>query len=112
MERSRFRDAITSNTNGQGSIHYQLLVWDAWYAYQNGELTKMRDRLQESLKYTPLSSTETILNWLDSFTNLFLEKGCGLDTPSLTNSAEWKQLMRQVVGVKPQGDRGLLMGQA
>lgn len=72
----------------------------------------MRDRLHESLKYKPFSPTETILNWLDSFTNLCSEKGCGIDTQSLTNSAEWKQLMRQVVGVKPQGDRGLLVGQA
>jgi len=90
-------------------MQYQLLVWDAWYAYQNGDLTKMCDRLQESLKCTPFCKSETVVNWLESFTNFSSEKGCDLDTLSLTNSPGWKQLTRLQVAVKPRGDRDLLV---
>jgi hypothetical protein len=60
----------------------------------------MGDRLHESLKHTPFSRTETILNSLDSFTNLSSKTGSRIYTQSLTNSAERKQLMRQVVAAK------------
>jgi hypothetical protein len=86
-------------------------VWDAWYAYQNGDVAKMQKCLQESLKCTPSSQTETIVNWLESFANLSLEKGRQLDTYSLTNLEEWKQLVRQAVAIKPKSYNGILAGQ-
>ena len=90
---------------------YTLLVWDAWYAYQNGDVGKMQKCLQESLKCTPSSQTETIVNWLESFANFSLEKGRQLDTYSLTNSEEWKQLVRQAVAIKPTSYNGILARQ-
>jgi multidrug resistance efflux pump len=101
MERSRLQQAIADRKNEPLEIQYPLLVCEAWYAYQNGDLIKMRESLQESLKCTQLSRTETVNNWLESFSNLGSEKGQQLDTYSLTNSEEWKQLMRQVLAVKP-----------
>ena len=101
MERSRLQQAIADRKNEPVEIQYPLLVCEAWYAYQNGDLIKMRESLQESLKCTQLSRTETVNNWLESFSNFGSEKGQQLDTYSLTNSEEWKQLMRQVLAVKP-----------
>ncbi|MEG4290736.1 hypothetical protein Q5692_11250 [Microcoleus sp. C2C3] len=101
MERSRLQQAIAHRKNEPLEIQYPLLVCEAWYAYQNGDLIKMRESLQESLKCTQLSRTETVNNWLESFSNFGSEKGQQLDTYSLTNSEEWKQLMRQVLAVKP-----------
>ena len=101
MELSRLQQAIADRKNEPLEIQYPLLVCEAWYAYQNGDLIKMRESLQESLKCTQLSRTETVNNWLESFSNFGSEKGQQLDTYSLTNSEEWKQLMRQVLAVKP-----------
>ena len=104
LAHSRFlSEAIAREQEGQSKTHYQLLVWDAWYAYHSGELSKMKECLQESLKCTPFPKSETILNWLESFTKFSLEKEGGMDIQSLTNSAEWKQLVRQAVAVKARG---------
>jgi len=121
VERSRIFQAITREVaNGavkggadsvvaqKSQTEYALLVWDAWYAYQNGELAKMRFCLQQSLKCTPFSRTETILNWLESFTKFSADKGYEINTESLTSSAEWEQLMRQAVAVKPLVGKRLL----
>jgi predicted nuclease with TOPRIM domain len=102
LERSRLEQTLGSQTNKHSqNTQYQLLVWDAWYAYQNAELQKMRKSLEESLKSTPFSGTETIVNWLESFAKFSLEKGYGFDAQALTNSQEWQQLMRRVISVKP-----------
>ncbi|MCC3584920.1 hypothetical protein [Microcoleus sp. PH2017_30_WIL_O_A] len=90
----------TLDPQSQQATQYRLLVWDAWYGYQNDDLTKMTQCLQDSLKFTPFSQTETIVNWLESLAKLSSEKGCGFDTHLLTNSQEWQQLMRRVVSVK------------
>jgi len=104
LAHSRFlSEAIAREQEAQSKTHYQLLVWDAWYAYHSGELSKMKECLQESLKCTPFPKSETILNWLESFTKFSLEKEGGMDIQSLTNSAEWKQLVRQAVAVKARG---------
>ncbi|MGB8688007.1 MAG: glycosyltransferase, partial [Microcoleus sp.] len=104
LARSRFlSQTIARDQEGQSQTQYQLLVWDGWYAYHSGELSKMKECLQESLKCTPFPKSETILNWLESFTKFSLEKECGIDIQSLTNSAEWKQLVRPAVAVKARG---------
>jgi len=76
-----------------------LLVWDAWYAYQSGDLKKMQQCLQESLKFTPISRTESVVNWLESFAKFSSEKGHDFDSYALTNSQEWKRLIQQRVTV-------------
>jgi len=100
LERSQFQQTVASDIDGQSQMQYKLLEWEAWYAYHNGDLTKMRECLQQSLKYTPLSPTETVLKWLESFTRFSSEKGYAFDSHSLTASEDWKQLMRRVLGVK------------
>ena len=90
---------VTTEPQSAKATHYRLLVWDAWYAYQSGDLEKMQECLQESLKFTDLSRTESVVNWLDSFAKFYAEKGDYFDSYTLTNSAEWKQLTRRVIAV-------------
>ncbi|MEG5001833.1 chromosome partitioning protein ParA, partial [Microcoleus sp. B4-D4] len=91
--------SVTTEPQSKKATHYRLLVWDAWYAYQSGDLDKMQECLQESLKFTPISRTESVVNWLESFTKFYAEKGDYFDSYTLTNSAEWKQLTRRVIAV-------------
>jgi len=83
----------------ENNIRYKLLVWDAWYAYQNGDLQKMQEHLQDSLKLTSVSLTESLLNWLEIFCQFSAENGQLFDTYELTNSKEWKRLMQRRISV-------------
>ena len=112
LELSQFQQALGSDKDGQEQMQYRLLVWEACRAYHNNALTKMQECLQQSLKYTPFSGTQTVNDWLESLAKFSSEKGCEFDTYSLTNSEEWKQLMRRAVGVKPILGRSRFVGQA
>ncbi|MCC3437713.1 MAG: sulfotransferase domain-containing protein [Microcoleus sp. PH2017_05_CCC_O_A] len=94
LVRTQFQQQyITIEPQLENAVQYKLLVWDAWYAYHNGDLKKMQQCLQESLKFTPLSRTESLLKWLESFCQFSAEKGQPFDTYALTNSQEWKRLI-------------------
>ena len=86
---------IITESQLENDAQYKLLVWDAWYAYRNGDLKKMQQCLQNSLKFTPVSRTESLLKWLESFCQFSAENGQPFDTYALTNSEEWKRLMLQ-----------------
>ena len=83
----------------ESRVRYNFLVWKAWHAYCQEDLIEMQNRLQESLQCTPFLSTETMLNWIESFGNFSSAKGHHLDTYSLTNSAEWQQLVQGLQGI-------------
>ena len=94
LVRTQFQEQyITIEPQLKNAAQYKLLVWDAWYAYQNGDLKKMQHCLQNSLKFTHISRTESLLKWLESFCQFSAEKGQHFDTYALTNSEEWKRLM-------------------
>jgi Chromosome segregation ATPases len=100
LERWRFQQSAVKNTDENNQVQYGVLVWEAWYAYRNHDRAGMSHSLQKSLNCTPFSPTETIVNWLENFGRFSLEKGEYLDTNSLSNSLEWKELMRRVLAVK------------
>ncbi|MCU0546425.1 MAG: glycosyltransferase [Oscillatoriaceae cyanobacterium Prado104] len=81
-------------------VNYSFLVWKAWRAYCQQDTIGMQNCLQESLKFTPFLSTETLLHWVESFAKLSLEKKAELDTYTLINSAEWQQLVNSVQGLE------------
>ena len=96
LYRLRFERFLASdNTNSPKQTQYRLLVWDAWYAYQHGDYGQMVKSLQQSLQHTPLSRTETMVNWLESFANFSSENGSGFDSSKLIGMSEWQQLTRQ-----------------
>ena len=100
LERWRFQEKTVKNPDENNSVQYGVLVWEAWYAYRNHDRAGMSHSLQKSLNCTPFSPTETIVNWLENFGRFSLEKGEYFDTNSLSNSLEWKELMRRVLAVK------------
>ena len=104
-DRDKFQKTLASQPIPESQMQYELLVWDAWNAYQNENLIQMQECLKQSLKCTPFSPTETVLKWIESFSKLALKKGEGFDAKSLTNSVEWKQLMSPVLVAKPMSYR-------
>ncbi|MEK9512483.1 sulfotransferase [Limnospira fusiformis PMC 851.14] len=100
-EKLRFYKMVANSSSEQSEERkYQLFVWDAWCAYQVGDLGTMAQCLQRSLKYSPKSKTETLSHWLENFSQFAKEKGVPFDTASLTSSEEWKQLMKRAIAVK------------
>jgi len=95
FEKLKFWQAIVRETDVKSQVQYKLLLWEGWYAYCKGDRAGMANFLKESLKYTPFSTTETVLNWLENFASFSSEKGDMFDTNTLVNSAEWKELMRR-----------------
>jgi SAM-dependent methyltransferase len=100
LERLKFSQAMVRESDVKSQMQYQHLLWEGWYAYCKGDRAGMANFLKESLKCTPFSTTETVLNWLETFTRFSSEKGDILDTNTLVNSAEWKELMRRSINGK------------
>jgi predicted nucleic acid-binding Zn-ribbon protein len=96
----RLEQALTSSLDTEDQFDYRLLVWKAWSAYSVGNLTQMSQYLRKAMKIRPHSRSETILDWLNSFTQFSAEKGTQLDVKALTNLEEWKSLMHQVLKLK------------
>ncbi|MBE9143956.1 sulfotransferase [Planktothrix mougeotii] len=101
QERQRLEQTMAEDPKPESEINYNLLIWDAWNAYRNGKLPLMKQHLQQALKLTKTSPSETILTWLETFSKLSLAQGFELDSQSLTDSEEWQQLMGQMMVKKP-----------
>jgi len=100
LERLKFSQAMVRESDVKSQMQYKHLLWEGWYAYCKGDRAGMANFLKESLKCTPFSITETVLNWLETFTRFSSEKGDILDTNTLVNSVEWKELMRRNINGK------------
>jgi glycosyltransferase involved in cell wall biosynthesis len=74
---------------------YQLLIKNAWNAYQNGEEERMVQLLTQSLQHTSFHKTEALLNWIDCFENFDLEAKKQVDT--LIKSSAWEKLILSFV---------------
>ncbi|MBE9164401.1 glycosyltransferase [Tychonema sp. LEGE 06208] len=79
-------------------LNYYYLVWQAWQAFDRGDMSGMAEKLQLSWKCTPLFTTETILSWITNFVTLSAEKGVKLDTRSLVDSEAWQELIASIQG--------------
>ncbi|NES69216.1 MAG: glycosyltransferase [Okeania sp. SIO2D1] len=86
----------TSIRKLEGKSRYYTLSWLAWQAHRNEDLVEMSKYLRQAVKYTPLSMTETIYHWIDSFNSLYQQYGYEFDAYALTNSDIWQQLMSDI----------------
>ncbi|MEI2418845.1 glycosyltransferase [Arthrospira platensis SPKY2] len=77
--------------------NYENLVKDAWYAYDNGNLSGMVMCLTQSLQCSPFLKIETVTDWVDTFMKLSVEAGKPLDTYSLTRLSEWRDTIRNQI---------------
>ncbi|MDJ0555185.1 MAG: glycosyltransferase [Microcoleaceae cyanobacterium MO_207.B10] len=81
----------------EAKSRYYTLSWLAWQAHRNGDLVEMGKYLRQALKYTPLSMTETIYHWMDSFNSLYQQYGYEFDAYALTNSDVWQDLISEII---------------
>ena len=100
LDRYRYREAIATQAISERERHYQQLVWDAWSAYRNGDIARMVDCLQKSLKSTSWSRTKTVSNWVKSWSEFSQQKGENFEFRRLNGYQEWKQLLRRMTVVK------------
>ena len=89
----------TSIRQLEAKSRYYTLSWLAWQAHRNGDLIEMSKYLRQALKYTPLSLTETIYHWMDSFNSLYQQYGYEFDAYALTSSDVWQDLISEMIFV-------------
>jgi len=98
IERLRLYESVTQpDVEQTDEMQYKVKIWEAWCAYQNGDFQQMARLLKQSLEYTALSKAAVVTNWLETFMQNADHQGLSLDTYALTNSPEWKQLVRRSV---------------
>lgn len=88
--------SLLTETEGQTiekRIDYACSVWNAWNRYQNGNFGTMKQALLSSLLKTPFLPTETILNWVESFTRFSQQDGQRLRAFQLFQSKEWRSVV-------------------
>jgi glycosyltransferase involved in cell wall biosynthesis len=85
--------------NLEEKSRYYTLTWLAWQAHRNNNLNDMKKLLYEALNITPLSPSETLFHWIDSFTSLYEQYGDKLDVYSFTNSPEWQELTAGLMAI-------------
>jgi glycosyltransferase involved in cell wall biosynthesis len=81
----------------EGEARYKYLVWLAWQFYQADFPLKTIEYLEKSLFYSPFPPVETVYNWICHFDGYSISYGYPLDTYSLSNMPEWKELIEQVI---------------
>ena len=77
---------------------YSSLVWQAWRDYRQGNMSSMAKSLQQTWQFTPFAPTTTIFNWITNFSKYSQKQGDTIDTYSLINSPEWKQVTKTING--------------
>lgn len=72
---------------------YDFFVWIACVLYQANCIDEMIDYLRKSLKYSPYSWAETIVQWVNSFRNSAELNACSFDAYALSNLPQWQKLI-------------------
>ncbi len=99
-KRSHLQTSLASDPTRQNHAQYELLVWDAWNAYQEGNLLEMQEYLGLSLRCSPFLRAENTIKWLNRFQELSSESGIPINISTLTNTTEWNQVMQRVMSGK------------
>ena len=72
---------------------YDFFVWIACVLYQANCIDEMISYLRKSLKYTPYSWAETIVQWVNSFRNSANLNARSFDAYALSNLPQWQKLV-------------------
>ena len=78
-------------------VRYSTLVWSSWYLYYTGFPKEMVEYLQKSWSFTPFFGIETVINWIESFTQYSLNLGDEFYADELRKLPEWQLLLKWVV---------------
>ena len=79
------------------SVRYGTLVWIAWYLNFTGHKAETVEYLQQAWKYRANSGVETIVTWIESFSEFSRNWGVKFDVSELTSSPEWQQLVQWIL---------------
>lgn len=73
---------------------YHDWVQKAWSMYRISNFANMSDYLAKSLECSPYTSVETIVNWIENFTQFATEQDYELNVEKLSESQEWENLIK------------------
>ena len=86
-------------------VRYNTLIWTACQYHRACRLDEMARRLLQSLLYSKLSTSDTMLDWIERFRSNYAENfGTRLSVFDLTELREWQQIVRShLIGTTPEG---------
>jgi glycosyltransferase involved in cell wall biosynthesis len=76
---------------------YYTLVWIAWRLYYTDRLPEMFVYLEKSLQGSHLLPVETVLHWVESFSNYAKDTAQKINFYQLTRLPEWQNLVQKYV---------------
>ncbi|MGK7909735.1 MAG: glycosyltransferase family 2 protein [Synechococcus sp.] len=78
-------------------VRYSTLVWLAWFLYSSGQMSYMLDFLSQSTKYSSLSATELIVDWIERFVIFTRDVGDDFNARAFVKSLGWQQLLQRIM---------------
>lgn len=97
--RLNYLQQIATQAETEAEQKYQKLVYDAWYAYQHNDLEQMVRCLRKSLRWSSLSLTQTVENWLESLGKFSQQQGEDFEVRSVISSQQWRELIQSIMRV-------------
>ncbi|AFZ43434.1 hypothetical protein PCC7418_1232 [Halothece sp. PCC 7418] len=79
---------------------YHYLVWEGWCAYKKNDWETMVNYLQQSLEFTSLTRSQTIISWIELFSQYATQESKVLDINQFIDSEPWQTLIKRMRGVK------------
>ncbi|MEM6614518.1 MAG: glycosyltransferase [Cyanobacteria bacterium P01_C01_bin.72] len=79
------------------SVRHGTLVWIAWYLHHTGHQAEMIQYLQQAWNYRPSSGIETIITWIESFSDFAHNWGVEFNASNLTSSPAWQELTKSLL---------------
>ncbi len=97
--RLSYLQKITTEAQSENEQKYQALVYEAWCAYQQNNLEQMVRYLRKSLRWSSVSLTQTVENWLESLGDFSRQSGKDFNMRSVISSPQWRELISNLMMV-------------
>lgn len=81
----------------EASVRYHTMVWAAWYLHHTGYTKEMSQYLNIAWEHSPYLPIEALIHWVESFEGFSRSSGKPLDMAGLTESDEWKNVVKQLL---------------
>lgn len=81
----------------ESSVRYNTLVWSAWYLLHTGYKEEMVSQLKRAWQYSPYLPLETLVHWVESFSEFSSNQSVPFNTAALCASNEWQQLAKWIL---------------
>ncbi|WP_245927208.1 glycosyltransferase [Aphanothece hegewaldii] len=78
-------------------VRYGTFVWIAWYLYSTGHPALMAEYLKKAWLSKPYLPTDSIINWIESFSKYSSNLGETFDAYCFTSLPEWQDLTKWLI---------------